>query len=100
MKAHLRAGHVAARIGIGVVAAEVLDVPQDVALPVLRDALAEVSAEPEVAERLALAVEPLDRESLQHDDAAPFHELAPHVGKHRGKAPEREVFAAYVFKCK
>ena len=95
MEQHFGAGHVAARVGIGVVAAEVLHVAEDVTLPVLRHGHAHVAAEPEIGDRRRLAVEAVDREVLHHHHAAAVEQLAPDVGHHLGERGEREVVAPH-----
>ncbi len=90
MEAHLGVRHVAARMRIVVVAAQILHVAEDMAELVLRHRLAEPAAEPEIGDRRLLAVEPVEREILHHDDAAAIQELTPHIGEHVAERLERE----------
>src|SRR5581483_1409218 len=97
MEADLRARHVAARVRIRVVAAEVLHVPEQVATAVLRDRAPEIRPEAEVGDRLPLAVELLHGEALQHDDAAPAQQLLAHfLGELRRRA-QGEILAPDFF---
>src|SRR5690242_21884913 len=88
MKQHLGIGHIAARLRIGIIATEILHVAEDVALVVLRHGIAEIATEPKIRDRRLLAIEALNGEILQHDDAATIGQLAIHVREHVGKANE------------
>ena len=92
MEQHLGAGHVAARVGIGVVTAEILHVAEDVPLPVLRHCLPEIGPHPKIRDGGRRAIETLDWKPLHHDHAAAIDQFAAHVGKHVRESPEREIF--------
>src|SRR6185312_7947748 len=65
----------------------------NMALPVLRHLLAEMGAEPQIGDRLALAVEPIQREAAQHDDAAPVFQLVSYLLEQIGGAAQRKMRA-------
>src|SRR5882672_1936028 len=93
MEAHLGGGHVAARMRILVVAAQILHVAENMAELVLRHGLAKPAAQTHIGNRCLLALEPVEREILHHDDAATLQELSPHIGEHLAERLKRKALA-------
>ena len=70
---------------------------EDVAVLVLHHRLSDVRTEAEVGDRLAGAIELLDREVLQHHDAAAVEQLAAHVAQGLAKRAKPEIFTTNAF---
>ena len=85
------AGLVVADVRVGDVEPEVLHVPEQMALRVLRARPAEVRADPHVGDRLLLARVVVDREAAQHEEAAAFEQLRAEAAERGAEGGEREV---------
>src|SRR4051794_1928045 len=92
MEANLRIGVVASSGG-PVVLTEVFHVAKDVAIFVLRHLVSEISANTEIRDRSALAIEFVEREVLHHDHAATVEQLLPHVSHETSQRSKRKIRA-------
>src|SRR5438132_12666968 len=99
MEAHLGTGHIAACMRITILAPQILHVAKDMSELILRHGLAEPAAETDVGDRRFLAVEPVEREILHHDNAAAIQEFTLHVGEHVAERRERKALPLDVDDC-
>jgi hypothetical protein len=87
----LAARLVVAHVRVANVEPEVLYVPEQMPLCVLRARRAEVRADSEIGNRLLRAAVAIDRQPAQHHEAAPLEQLAEHIRKHRAKRRKRKI---------
>ena len=96
MKGLTRGRLVDARLGIELVAAEVLDVPEHMPLGVLRQRDAEMRADAEIDDRRLLDGIALDRNSAQQDETAAAQHFVTDPVEDRGEPGQRERVAVDV----
>ena len=79
-----------------VVEAEILDVAEHMAVPVLHHAVAEIDPDAHETDGVAFKVEPVDRKVLQHHHAASVLEFVVHVVQRAGELADGDILARHV----